>query len=48
MKKRLSKLAYDWQTAFGNKYPTAATGDPVAESTVMRVKYGHYFASCPD
>ena len=43
---KLVKLAYEWQTAFGNGYPTEAVGDSVAVSTALLAKWGHFFASC--
>ena len=41
-----SKLAYEWQTAFGNKYPTEPAGDPVKVSAALRAKYASSFARC--
>ena len=41
-----AKLAYEWQTDFGNIGPTQPIGDPIGVSTVLRAKYSFYFASC--
>jgi alpha-N-acetylglucosaminidase len=48
MTSRQAKLAYDWQTAFGeaSPYPTEPVGDPVTVSEALRLKYARYFASC--
>jgi hypothetical protein len=42
----LVKLAFTWQTTYGNGYPTDASGDPMAISTALISKYKHYFAAC--
>jgi hypothetical protein len=41
-----AKLAYDWQTDFGNIGPTSPVGDPVVVSAEMRAKYAQYFTIC--
>lgn len=48
MNMRQAKLAYDWQTSFGNdsKYPTMPVGNAVAVSKSLLDKYASYFASC--
>jgi len=46
MGRREAQLAYQWQTDFGNKYPTGPVGDPVKASSEMRAKYAGYFAAC--
>eukprot|EP01045_Picozoa_sp_COSAG04_P035789 COSAG04_NODE_8415_length_979_cov_1.267045_1_plen_48_part_00 len=43
---RQAKLAYDWQTDWGNKYPTEPVGEPVAPSRALHAKYARFFASC--
>ena len=43
---RQAKLAYDWQTSWGNKYPTEPVGEPVAPSRALYAKYARFFASC--
>jgi alpha-N-acetylglucosaminidase len=43
---RQAKLAYEWQTNFGNIGSTEPTGDPVNVSTALRAKYSFYFAGC--
>lgn len=43
---RQAKLAYDWQTDFGNIGLTHPVGDPASVSTKLRAKYAIYFASC--
>ena len=43
---RQAKLAYEWQTDFGNIGPTQPIGDPIGVSVAPRAKYSVYFASC--
>ena len=42
----LVKLAYEFQTAFGNGYPTEPVGDPALVSAALIAKWGHFFAAC--
>ena len=42
----LVKLAYEWQTSFGNGYSTEPTGDPVQISTTLISKWGRFFSAC--
>jgi alpha-N-acetylglucosaminidase len=46
MGRREARLAFEWQTAFGNGYPTAPAGDPVAVSARMRAKWAPFFSAC--
>ena len=46
MRRREARLAFEWQTAFGNGYPTSPAGDAVAVSTRMRDKWGPFFSKC--
>ena len=48
MSAKLVKHAYEWQTAFGNGYPTEPAGDVVAVSTAVMSKWGHFFGACDD
>ena len=43
---RQAKLAYEWQTDFGNIGAVQPTSDPISVSTELRAKYSDYFASC--
>ena len=43
---KLVKLAFGWQTAFGNGYPTEAVGDAVSVSTHLVAKWGRFFSAC--
>lgn len=43
---REARLAFDFQTNFGNVGQTQPSGDPVAVSSTLRSKYSSYFASC--
>eukprot|EP01052_Picozoa_sp_SAG31_P026067 SAG31_NODE_2335_length_5925_cov_3.925506_6_plen_359_part_00 len=43
---RQAKLAYEWQTDFGNIGPTHPNGDPVRLSTELHAKYSVYFVGC--
>jgi alpha-N-acetylglucosaminidase len=40
------KLAYEWQTDFGNSYPTTPESDPVTVSTALTAKWGGFFGAC--
>ena len=42
----LVKLAYEWQTSFGNGYPLEPIGDPVKISTALISKWGRFFGAC--
>jgi hypothetical protein len=42
----LVKLAYSWQTTFGNGYPTEPVGDPVVVSRALILKWRHFFSQC--
>ena len=44
--RRQAKLAFEWQTDFGNIGPTEPVGDPVAVSSAMRAKYAGFFEGC--
>jgi alpha-N-acetylglucosaminidase len=46
MDARLIELAYEWQTAFGNGYPTEPVGDAVNVSTTLISTWGHFFHAC--
>jgi hypothetical protein len=46
MNAKLAKLAFEWQTSFGNGYPTEPVGDCVVESTKLISKWGHFFDAC--
>jgi hypothetical protein len=43
---RQAKLAYEWQTDWGNKYPTEPVGDPAESSRALHSKYARFFISC--
>ena len=42
----LVKLAYEWQTSFGNGYPLEPIGDPVTISTALVSKWRRFFVTC--
>ena len=42
----LVKLAYGWQTTFGNGHPTEPVGDPATLSRALITKWGRFFALC--
>ena len=44
--RRQAKLAFDWQTDFGNIGPTEPVGDPLEVSAALRHKYSGTFAGC--
>jgi hypothetical protein len=46
MHSKLVRLAYEWQTAFGNTYPTEPESDPVTVSTGLIAKWGNFFHKC--
>ena len=43
---RYARQSYEWQTDFGNSYPTEPVGDAVRVSRKLREKYARYFSSC--
>lgn len=43
---RQAKVAYEWQTDWGNKYPTEPVGDPAESSRALHSKYARFFISC--
>ena len=44
---RQARLAYEWQTSFGDhRYTTTPVGDAVEISHALRDKYAGFFASC--
>eukprot|EP01052_Picozoa_sp_SAG31_P001184 SAG31_NODE_39_length_31377_cov_5.971482_15_plen_665_part_00 len=46
MDTRLIKLAYEWQTAFGNGYPTQPVGDAAKVSAALISTWGRFFSEC--
>ena len=42
----LVKLAFEFQTAFGNGFPVEPVGDPAAISAILIVKWGRFFTTC--
>ena len=44
--KSYTALVFEWQTDFGNKYPTEPMGDAVAVSTALRSKWAPFFSTC--
>ena len=42
----LVKLAYRWQTTFGNGYPTEPVGDPAVVSQALILKWRRFFSPC--
>ena len=42
----LVKLAYEFQTAFGNGYALEPVGDPAAVSAALISKWGRFFTAC--
>ena len=45
---KLVNLAYQWQTSFGNGYPTQPVGDPATVSKDLVSKWGRFFGACSD
>ena len=45
---RLIQLAYEWQTTFGNGYPTQPVGDAVKVSTALISAWGRFFSACTE
>ena len=41
-----ARQSFEWQTDFGNKYPTKPVEDAIAVSSALRAKYAHFFSSC--
>eukprot|EP01050_Picozoa_sp_SAG11_P009784 SAG11_NODE_945_length_6430_cov_8.027800_1_plen_178_part_00 len=44
----LVKLAYEWQTSFGNGYPMEPVGESVGVSTVLISKWRRFFSTCSE